>query len=226
MRVVPLVLVTLLLAGGAGADVRIGVRGGKKVIYNVGRASRGTSGSDLNWLAKRHDRRSKYDALIERYADRYGVDATLVRAVIQVESDFNPNCVSNKGARGLMQLMPATARRFGVTNIHDPEQNIHGGVRYLSYLTKLFNDDLPRVLAGYNAGENAVLRYGGIPPYDETSTYVVRAMTVYHGRPYGSGAVTFSGGRGGKKLKGGFGSGVVQPVAAAMIPGARYLGTR
>jgi hypothetical protein len=226
MRSVALVVATFLLAGVAGADVRIGVKGGKKVIYNVGRASRGTSGSDLSWLAKQHDRRTKYDPIIERYAARYGVDATLVRAVIQVESNFDPAVVSSKGARGLMQLMPATARRFGVTNIHDPEQNIHGGVRYLAYLTKMFNHDLPRVFAGYNAGEGAVQRYGGIPPYDETSTYVVRAMTVYRGRPYGTGSVSFAGGRGSKRLKGGFGSDVVQPVAAVMIPGARYLGTR
>lgn len=233
MRAVTLVLVTLLLAGGAGADVRLAIKGnGKKVIYNVGRGPGRSSGSDLNWLAKQHDRRSRYDTAIEHYAARYGVDATLVRAVIQVESNFNPNCVSHKGARGLMQLMPATARRFGVTNINDPEQNIHGGVRYLSYLMRMFNEDLPRVLAGYNAGENAVIRYGGIPPYEETSTYVVRAMTVYRGKPYGSGAVSFAGGRG-KKLKGGFGAPVaptrsktvVPPLAAAMIPGARYLGT-
>ena len=147
-----------------------------------------------------------------------------MRAVIQVESDFNPNCVSHKGARGLMQLMPATARRFGVTKLHDPEQNIHGGVRYLAYLLDLFNEDLPRVLAGYNAGENAVLKYGGIPPYEETGTYVKRAMTVYHGRPYG-GSISFAGRRGGKKLSGGFGANVMQPVAAALIPGAKYLGS-
>lgn len=226
MRSASLVLMALILAGSAGADVRLGMKGGRKVIYNVGKASRGTSGSDLNWLAKQHDRRTRYDALIERYADRYGVDPTLVRAVIQVESNFDPAVVSRKGARGLMQLMPATARRFGVTNIHDPEQNIHGGVRYLAYLLKMFNNDLPRVLAGYNAGEGAVQRYGGIPPYDETTNYVVKAMTVYNGRPYGSGAVSFAGGRGGKKLRGGFGTGVAQPVAAVMIPGARYLGTR
>lgn len=224
MRFTSLVLGVLMIAGAAQADVRIAVkRNGAKVIYNAG-TPRGVKGGDLNWLAKRHDRASKYDPIIERYADKYGVDPTLVRAVIQVESDFNPNCVSNKGARGLMQLMPATARRFGVTKIHDPEQNIHGGVRYLAYLQKLFNEDLPRVLAGYNAGENAVLKYGGIPPYDETSTYVKRAMTVYHGRPYG-GSISIAGRRGGKKLRGGFGATVVQPMAAALIPGAKYLGS-
>jgi soluble lytic murein transglycosylase-like protein len=226
MRVLCVVLGGLMAASAAHADVKLATRrDGRKIIYNVGEAPRGTKGSDLTWLAKRHDRPSKYDAIIERYADKYGVDATLVRAVIQVESNFNPQCVSNKGARGLMQLMPETARRFGVKNIHDPEQNIHGGVRYLSYLMRLFNEDLSRVLAGYNAGENAVLKYGGIPPYEETSTYVVRALTVYHGRPYGQ-AVTFAGGRGKPALRGGFGRGVTPPVAAALIPGGRILGTR
>ncbi|MFL6245972.1 MAG: lytic transglycosylase domain-containing protein [Thermoanaerobaculia bacterium] len=222
MRFTSLVMGVLMIAGVAQAEVRIAVkRNGAKLIYN---SLRTASGGDLNWLAKRHDRPSKYDPIIERYADRYGVDPTLVRAVIQVESDFNPNCVSHKGARGLMQLMPETARRFGVSKIHDPEQNIHGGVRYLAYLMNLFNEDLPRVLAGYNAGENAVLKYGGIPPYEETGTYVKRALTVYHGRPYG-GAVSFAGRRGGKKLKGGFGTKVMQPIAAALIPGAKYLGS-
>jgi soluble lytic murein transglycosylase-like protein len=226
MRITSLVVGVLMIAGAARvqADVRIAVkRNGAKVIYNAG-PPKGAGGGDLNWLAKRHDRPSKFDPIIERYAERYGVDPTFVRAVIQVESDFNPNCVSNKGARGLMQLMPATARRFGVTKVHDPEQNIQGGVRYLAYLMDLFHEDLPRVLAGYNAGENAVLKHGGIPPYAETGTYVKRALTVYHGRPYG-GALSFAGRRGGKKLRGGFGAGVMQPIAAALIPGAKYLGS-
>jgi hypothetical protein len=222
MRVMSVVLGGLLLiANAAHGDVRMGIKGnGTKLIYNVGREPRGAG--NLQWLAKRHDRRTKYDPIIERYAAQYGVDPTLVRAVIQVESDFNPYCVSNKGARGLMQLMPATAKRFGVTNINDPEQNIHGGVRFLAYLQRLFNDDLTRIFAGYDAGENAVLKYGGVPPYAETSTYVTRALTVYHGRPYGGGAVSFGGRRNAKTLRGGFGA----PVAAALIPGAKYLGTR
>ncbi|HKR65831.1 MAG TPA: lytic transglycosylase domain-containing protein [Thermoanaerobaculia bacterium] len=226
MRFTCVVLSVFVAASAFASDVRLAIkRDGKKVIYNVGNSSRNGGGSNLDWLAKRHDRRSKYDPIIERYSAKYGVDATLVRAVIQVESDFNPLCVSNKGARGLMQLMPETARRFGVTKIHDPEQNIHGGVRYLAYLTRLFNDDLRRALAAYNAGENAVMKYGGIPPYDETSEYVVRAMTVYHGRPYGSGgAVAFAGRKSGAKLKGGFGAGMVPPVAVALLPGVKFLG--
>jgi soluble lytic murein transglycosylase-like protein len=228
MRVMSVVLGVLMVASVAHADVRIAVKSnGKKVIYNVGSMPKGTSGSALKWLAKQHDRRSKYDAYIEQYATRYGVDATFVRAVIQVESNFNPRCVSNKGARGLMQLMPETAKRFGVKDSFDPEQNIHGGVKFLAYLMRLFNGDMHRVLAGYNAGENAVLKYGGIPPYQETSQYVVRAMTVYHGRPYGGG-ISYAGARsGGRKLRGGFGIvGNTAPLAAALIPGAKVLGSR
>lgn len=202
------------------ADVRLATRkDGSKVIYNVGEAAKS---NDLDWLAQQHDRRSEYDPLIELYAEKHRIDPTLVRAVIQVESNFNARCVSSKGARGLMQLMPGTAERFGVTEVHDPEQNIRGGVQYLAYLLRLFNDDLSRALAAYNAGENAVLRHGGIPPYPETEAYVKRALTVYYGRPYGA-AVSFAGRRGGPKLRGGFGS-VVEPLAV-LIPGARYLGS-
>ena len=219
MRVLGACVLGVLLATTAVADVRLTVKkDGTKVITN----DSPVRGRSMDWLAKKHDRRSKWDPIIERYAEKYRIDPTLVRAVIQVESDFNPDCVSHKGARGLMQLMPETAKRFGVKKIHDPEENIHGGIRYLAYLTQLFSDDLPRALAAYNAGETAGLRHGGIPPYDETQTYVKRAMTVYYGRPYGGGAVAFSGRRGGKKLRGGFGGGT-SPVAA-LIPGAKYLG--
>jgi soluble lytic murein transglycosylase-like protein len=222
MRILTVVAGLLIVASAARADVRLAVKkDGRKVIYNVGGA--GGRGTDYNWLAKKHDRRTKYDPLIERYAEKYRVDPVLVRAVIQVESDFNPRCVSHKGARGLMQLIPATAKRYGVAEMHDPEQNIRGGVKYLADLLRLFNDDLPRALAAYNAGEGAVLKYGGIPPYAETAEYVRRAMTVYRGRPYGDApAVAYAGRRSGAKLRGGF----VQPVAAAMLPGMKYLGTR
>ena len=215
------VLGVMLTAATAQAQVRLSVRrDGTKVITNFGATARG---SNLAWLARQHDRRTKYDPIIERYAAKYGVDPTLVRAVIQVESDFNIACVSSKGARGLMQLMPGTARRFGVAEVHDADQNIHGGVKYLAYLTRLFPNDLPRALAAYNAGENAVLKYGGIPPYAETQTYVKRALTVYYGRPYGGagGGVSFAGRRGGPKLRGGFGA---APIAAALLPNAKYLG--
>jgi len=195
------ILIAALGASSAVAQVHLVVRpDGKKVISNFGGSSSAHAG-DLRWLARQRNRRSPYDPFIERYSLQYGVDPVLVRAVIQVESDFNARCVSNKGARGLMQLMPETARRYGVTSIFDPEQNIKGGVRYLGDLLQLFHDDLPRALAAYNAGENAVLKYAGIPPYAETGTYIKRALTVYYGQPYGQ-ATVFAGGSN-AKLKGG-----------------------
>ncbi len=221
MRMLSAGVAVLLFATMAEADVRLKVKkDGTKLIYNVGRGGSGRT-TDYNWLAKRHDRRSKYDEIIERYAEKYRVDPVLVRAVIQVESDFNPRCVSHKGARGLMQLIAGTAERYGVKSVHDPEQNIHGGTRYLRDLLEMFNDDLPRVLAAYNAGEGAVQKHGGIPPYAETTEYVNRALTVYYGRPYGQGGTSFAGKRG-AKLRGGFGTAV---AAVALLPGAKYLGT-
>ncbi|HEX7151714.1 MAG TPA: lytic transglycosylase domain-containing protein [Thermoanaerobaculia bacterium] len=234
MRFAAVMVGLVLLATPAMAQVKLVVkRDGTKVISNFGVAG-GGKGTNWDWLAKQHDRRTKYDEIIERHAARYGVDPVLVRAVIQVESNFNANCVSNKGARGLMQLMPATAKRYGVKDINDPEENIRGGVKFLADLQKLFRDDLRRMLAGYNAGENAVLRYGGIPPYEETQTYVARALTVYYGRPQGGGGTFFAGGRGVKKLRGGFGAAAAQPIAAAaakplamaMVPGMKVLGTQ
>ena len=220
------VVLLVVSASTAAADVRLmRKKDGSTVIYNVPSGSAKSNWNDYNWLAGKHDRRSKYDPIIERYAREFDVDPVLVRAVIQVESDFNKACVSRKGARGLMQLMPGTARRFNVAEIHDPDQNIRGGVHYLSILLRLFRDDLPRALAAYNAGENAVIRYGGIPPYQETETYVRRALTVYYGRPYGQ-AVVYAGKRTASSLRGGFQAKVVQPLAAAVIPGARYLGAR
>ena len=115
----------------------------------------------------------KYDALIAQSAARHGVDPNLVIAVMRQESGFHSRALSYKGASGLMQLMPATARRFGVTNIFDPAQNIEGGIRYLRFLLDTFNGDVKLVLAGYNAGENAVVNSGyRIPRYRETQNYV------------------------------------------------------
>jgi soluble lytic murein transglycosylase-like protein len=110
-------------------------------------------------------------ALVNQAAATHGVDAALVHSVISVESGFNPLAVSPKGAQGLMQLIPATARRFGVTDSFDARQNIEAGVKYLRYLQEMFKDDR-LALAAYNAGEGAVARYGGIPPYRETEQYV------------------------------------------------------
>lgn len=223
MRVTGVMVALVLTAAAAHAEVRLVVKAdGRKIIYNT--PSPRSRGTDFRWLARQHDRRSKYDSLIERHARQYRVDPVLVRAVIQVESAFDPQCISRKGARGLMQLMPLTAKRYGVQRIHDPNENISGGVRYLRYLLEMFRNDLPRALAAYNAGENAVIRYGGIPPYEETDTYVKRALTVYYGRPYGQ-AVSFAGRRDAASLRGGFSSRTAPALAASMLPGMRYLGT-
>ena len=117
---------------------------------------------------------SAYAAEVSAAAKKYGVDEAIVRAIMHAESAFNPNALSRAGAQGLMQLMPATAQRFGVANAFDPSQNIHGGVEYLAWLLKRFNNDLTLAAAGYNAGEGAVDRYKGVPPYSETQRYVQR----------------------------------------------------
>jgi soluble lytic murein transglycosylase-like protein len=116
--------------------------------------------------------------VVEEKAREHGVDPLLVHAVIQQESAYNPFAVSPKGAEGLMQLIPATQRRFGVKNAFDIRQNIDGGVRYLAYLRTLFPDDR-HVLAAYNAGEEAVNRYRGVPPYSETVNYVIQVGMRY-----------------------------------------------
>jgi hypothetical protein len=120
-----------------------------------------------------------YDRLIRRTAGKHQVDAALVKAVMHVESAFNPHAVSDKGAQGLMQVMPETGQRYGALDLFDPVQNVSAGVMYLKDLQKLFKNNTRLVLAAYNAGENAVLRYKGVPPYDETRGYVVKVMKMH-----------------------------------------------
>ena len=125
------------------------------------------------------ERFSRYDAHIRQAATLYQIPEELVRAVIKVESDFDPRAVSRANARGLMQLVPETAERMMVTDMFDPRQNIFGGTRYLRVLANMFNGDLELTIAGYNAGENAVIRNGGIPPYEETQQYVGKVLAYY-----------------------------------------------
>jgi hypothetical protein len=117
---------------------------------------------------------SKYNEFIIGAARKHDVDAALVSAVIKAESDYDPRTVSNKGARGLMQLMPATAKRFGVTNSFDPEENIYGGTRYLRWLLTKFDNNADLAVAAYNAGEGNVNKYNGVPPFRETVNYINR----------------------------------------------------
>jgi soluble lytic murein transglycosylase-like protein len=117
------------------------------------------------------------DDVIDRIAREHELDPQLVRSVIRVESNYNPYAVSNKGAQGLMQLVPGTARRFGVSNVFNPVQNIEGGVKYLKHLLNLHENNYALALAAYNAGEGAVAQYGGIPPFPETRNYVYQVWT-------------------------------------------------
>jgi hypothetical protein len=119
---------------------------------------------------------SAYDAVIEQEAKRWNVDAALVSALIRAESNYEPRAISRKGARGLMQLMPATAKRLSVRKPFDPASNVRGGVRYLRELVDRFGQRPDLVLAAYNAGEGAVQTYGGVPPYRETVAYVNRIL--------------------------------------------------
>lgn len=121
-----------------------------------------------------------YGQFITQAASANRIDAALLHAVISAESGYNPNALSRKGAAGLMQLMPDTARRYGVTNPYDPAQNIQGGARYLRDLLLMFNNDIKLALAAYNAGEKKVVRYGNrIPPFRETIQYVPRVLAYY-----------------------------------------------
>jgi soluble lytic murein transglycosylase-like protein len=113
-------------------------------------------------------------ALVDRIAGENGVEGSLVHSVIRAESNYNTRAVSPKGAQGVMQLIPATARRFGVTNTFDPKDNIQGGVRYLKFLLDYYSNDYVKAIAAYNAGEGAVDKYHGIPPFPETQNYVIR----------------------------------------------------
>ncbi|MEI8208957.1 MAG: DUF4124 domain-containing protein [Methylococcales bacterium] len=124
--------------------------------------------------------KKRFSSLIEQAAYRHQVDAKLVHAVIQTESAYNSTAQSPKGAVGLMQLMPDTAKRFGVFDRSDPDQNVDGGIRYLKHLMNLFSPNLELALAAYNAGENAVMRYNNsIPPYPETQNYVKQVLALY-----------------------------------------------
>ncbi len=185
-----------------GLDVRIGLMG---LSWQRHRAALGNPWAALNpdtnlrlaaarlapHLAHRdypeHQRRIRNvatDQLIAELAPRYALDAKLVREVVAHESAFNPRARSPKGAQGLMQLMPATATRFGVENAWDPKDNLVGGMRYLGWLLTYYRGDLARVLAAYNAGEAAVDRYGGIPPYAETRAYVAQILARYGRRTH------------------------------------------
>ena len=122
---------------------------------------------------------SDIDEIVETFSSKYNIDGDFIKAIIKQESGFNPNATSKKGAMGLMQLMPATAKSLGVVNAYNPWENVEGGVKYLKGLLDRFNNDEKLALAAYNAGPNAVKKYGGVPPYKETQNYVNSIMSAY-----------------------------------------------
>jgi len=123
--------------------------------------------------------KQKLDLIIKNIASRYNVPADLIHSIIDVESNYNHKAVSPKGAVGLMQLMPETAKKYGVHDLYNPRQNIEGGVKYLKDLMKLYNQRTDFVLAAYNAGQEAIKKYGGIPPYPETKNYIEKIKASY-----------------------------------------------
>ncbi|MBI4827124.1 MAG: lytic transglycosylase domain-containing protein [Nitrospirae bacterium] len=125
-----------------------------------------------------------YDQIINNKSSKYSVDPSLIKAIITVESNWRKNAVSNKGAMGLMQLMPDTAKDMGVINPFDPEENIDGGTKYLRFLLDMFTD-LPLAVAAYNAGPGTVTDYGGVPAFPETEDYVSKVLSIYEGKPNG-----------------------------------------
>jgi soluble lytic murein transglycosylase-like protein len=171
--------ILIAVAATVPAQVHVTVKDGKRLIYNDGPVNLRAS---EDWLASRMQRASSWDGMIETAARQSAVDPKLVKSVMLVESDFDPTAVSRKGARGLMQLMPDTAAENGVRDVRDPAQNIAGGTRYLSHLLTAYSGDLVKTLAAYNAGEAAVDRYAGVPPYDETRLYVRKALAAYYGK--------------------------------------------
>jgi Transglycosylase SLT domain len=193
MRAILAILVVWGLGNAAQADIYVyQLPGGARIVadhplnnrdYRLVRHSRTAKGAGTlvssRTIAYAVTDPTAYDRLIRRTATAHQVDASLVKAVMHIESAFNPHAVSHKGAQGLMQLMPDTAQRYGAYDLFDPVQNVRAGVKYLKDLQKLFKNNTRLVLAAYNAGENAVLRYKGIPPYSETQDYVRKVIKVH-----------------------------------------------
>jgi len=156
---------------------------GHKIFVNTGETA-----TPVGWMTRGFRPRASdlsgrppgnIDLLVEQTASRFQMNPDLIRAIVRVESGYDPKALSSKGAMGLMQLIPETAHRFGVVNAFDPKQNLEGGVNYLKYLLALFGGDLSLSLAAYNAGEHTVQRFGGIPAIPETQDYVRKVTSIY-----------------------------------------------
>lgn len=161
---------------------------GWRRVYRTNDADRGNgNGNAHRWTPERSDKRvddpermRRFDAHIREAAELYQLPEPFIRAVMLVESNFHPDVVSVDGAMGLMQLMPSTAANMGVLDAFDPRQNVLGGTRFLRVLANRFNGDLVLTVAAYNAGERAVGKYGGVPPFAETRRYVQRVLSHYY----------------------------------------------
>ncbi|MEJ2084098.1 MAG: lytic transglycosylase domain-containing protein [Acidobacteriota bacterium] len=179
-RLVVVASIVLSVTAALSAEVKLKkAADGSLVMYNEGRSKPTRRAPETPLRIDRSD----LDRMIVTHANRRYLDPDLVRAVIQVESGYRPMAESHKGAMGLMQLMPATARDLSVSDPWDPGETSRGGTDYLRQLIDQFGGQLELALAGYNAGPQAVERYGGIPPYDETRVYVERVMQLYRGEP-------------------------------------------
>jgi soluble lytic murein transglycosylase-like protein len=184
----------LWLAPALGADEIVSVTdgNGRKIFINAGDTRTKADGAPGAPASVKAGNAvlppPEISHLVEQTASRLQVDPQLVHAIIKVESEYDPKAVSNKGAMGLMQLIPSTAQRFGVENPFNPKENIEGGVSYLKHLLDLFGGDLPLSLAAYNAGEGAVQRSGGVPSYAETQEYVRKVTNLYQSGSPQSGA--------------------------------------
>jgi len=163
-----------------GRRCQLIVRSSKKRSSNASAKTRGSSSKPKSTETRDPTRYRRYDGLIVEAAHLYQLPEPFIRAVVRVESDFNPTVVSRAGAMGLMQLMPKTARSMGVSDPFDARQNIFGGARYLRILANRFKGDLVLTVAAYNAGHGAVEKYKGIPPYKETQRYVRRVLKHYY----------------------------------------------
>src|SRR5687767_12791227 len=212
------VLLPALACPPVGAEVKTRVRpDGTLEIYNDGAAS---SLSTPRTLRLRPVPVAEWSDWIREHADRHGVDARLVQAIVQVESGYNHRARSRAGAVGLMQLMPGTARMVQVGDRYDAEQNIRGGVAYLRQMIDLFPGRLELAIAAYNAGPNAVQRHRGIPPYAETRDYVDRVLTLYRGTGSSSLMLAFSSGGTAPQL-----NGLAQPLVPSPLQQALANGT-
>lgn len=203
-RVAPLMASACLVAGATMGVGWSGAASAQMYVYELPSGARMITDHPLNnsqyrlvrksasakgmgaWVAAKKPQTAlidvnAYDDLIHKVARTHLLDPALLKAVMHAESGFNPHAVSHKGASGLMQLMPATAKRFGARDVFDPRENIRAGASFLKYLMKKFDNNHRLVLAAYNAGENAVLRYKGIPPYAETRGYVKKVL-MFKGR--------------------------------------------